>query len=66
MTQALAAPGVLADIGSDEALAVAAREAPAEFAALYERYARRVYRYLVTRLKEPPSACGWTRRRSSH
>lgn len=49
MTQALAAPGVLANVTPDEALVAAARETPAEFGALYERYMPRVYRYLVTR-----------------
>jgi len=49
MTQALPAPDVLADFESDEALAVAARETPADFGTLYERHLPRVYRYLVAR-----------------
>ena len=49
MTQALPVPDVLADFESDEALAAAARETPADFGALYERHMPRVYRYLLTR-----------------
>jgi len=48
MTQAWVAQGALADAGADEALVEAAKERPAEFGALYERYMPRVYRYLVT------------------
>lgn len=60
MTQALAAPGTLADLELDDALVAAARERPAEFGALYERYMPRVYRYLVTRTASREEAADLT------
>ncbi|MEX0682022.1 MAG: RNA polymerase sigma factor [Dehalococcoidia bacterium] len=48
MTLAAAANDTAAPL-SDEALVLAARERPADFGLLYERYLPRVYRYLVAR-----------------
>ena len=60
MTQALPVPDVLADFESDEALASAAREAPTDFGALYERHMPRVYRYLLTRTASRDEAADLT------
>jgi RNA polymerase sigma-70 factor, ECF subfamily len=49
MTQALAATPRLAETPTDEALVAAARERPADFALLYERYMPRVFRYVAAR-----------------
>ncbi len=60
MTQVIAAAGVLADLGPDEALVAAALEEPAAFGALYERYLPRVYRYMVTRAGSSEEAADLT------
>jgi len=60
MTHAVVAAGTPTDLGSDEALAAAARETPSDFGALYERHMPRVYRYLLTRTASREDAADLT------
>jgi RNA polymerase sigma-70 factor (ECF subfamily) len=49
-----------AEHGPDDALVVAAQAEPAEFAAIYERYLPRVYRYLAAKASNPEEAADLT------
>ena len=60
MAEAVAAAVPLAIRDPDEALVAEARERPAAFAALYERYLPGIYRYLRARSSSPEEAADLT------
>ena len=48
------------EFGPDDALVLAAQATPAEFAAIYERYLSRIYRYLAAKASSPEEAADLT------